>query len=406
MNISTITHAVGMVAAPSMNPWRRQTLIALTAFLTLVDLFAAQAILPSLARAYNVTPAAMGFAVNASTLGMAIAGLGVAFFGKNLDRRRGIVTSLALLSLPTLALAFAPDLTSFTLLRIAQGLCMSAAFTLMLSYLAEHCSATDTAGAFAAYVTGNVASNLIGRLLSAAAADTLGLSGNFIAFAALNLAGAVVVHFSLARTPAMTHGAAAHHGPSPWTVWRTLWVQPALRAAFTFGFLILFVFIGTFTYVNFVLARPPFMLAPMTLGFVYFVFAPAMLTTPIAGRFVARYGVRKTFLFGISAALTGTPLLALPWLPAVLTGLVLMGAGTFFAQATTTGFVGRAAGADAASANGVYLASYFSGGLVGALVLGQVFDRAGWLSCVAVLGAALLAAALLASKLRLPGERT
>jgi hypothetical protein len=50
--------------------------IALTAFLTVVDLFATQAILPSLTRAYGVSPAAMGSAVNASTLGMAIAGLG------------------------------------------------------------------------------------------------------------------------------------------------------------------------------------------------------------------------------------------------------------------------------------------------------------------------------------------
>ena len=44
----------------------RSLVIGLTAFLTVVDLFATQAILPSLARHYNVTPAAMGFAVNAT----------------------------------------------------------------------------------------------------------------------------------------------------------------------------------------------------------------------------------------------------------------------------------------------------------------------------------------------------
>src|SRR6516165_143186 len=47
----------------------RSLVIGLTAFLTVVDLFATQAILPSLARHYDVTPAAMGFAVNASTMG-------------------------------------------------------------------------------------------------------------------------------------------------------------------------------------------------------------------------------------------------------------------------------------------------------------------------------------------------
>ena len=67
----------------------------------------------------------------------------------------------------------APDLTVFTLLRITQGLCMASAFTLTLAYLGEQCSAMDAGGAFAAYITGNVASNLIGRLISAAVADHL-----------------------------------------------------------------------------------------------------------------------------------------------------------------------------------------------------------------------------------------
>ena len=47
---------------------RRTIVIGLIAFLTVVDLFATQAILPSLAQAYQVTPAAMSFAVNASTM--------------------------------------------------------------------------------------------------------------------------------------------------------------------------------------------------------------------------------------------------------------------------------------------------------------------------------------------------
>ena len=115
----------------------RSPIIAVTAFLTLVDLFATQAILPSLARAYQVSPAAMGFAVNASAMGMAIASLAVAFLSQRIDRRRGIVVSLALLAVPTSLLAVAPDLATFTVLRIVQGLCMASAFTLMLAYLGE-----------------------------------------------------------------------------------------------------------------------------------------------------------------------------------------------------------------------------------------------------------------------------
>jgi MFS transporter, YNFM family, putative membrane transport protein len=378
----------------------RTFVIGLMAFLTVVDLFATQAILPSLAQAYQVSPAAMGFAVNSSTIGMAVAGLAIAFFSRRIDRRWGIVVALALLAIPTAFLAVAPDLTTFTALRIAQGLCMSSAFALTLSYLGEQCSAEDAAGAFAAYITGNVASNLVGRLMSAALADHLGLAANFYVFAALNLAGAVLAYFYLGRTmlaPAVGGGAR-----SPLAIWAEHLRNPRLRASFAIGFFILFAFIGTFTYVNFVLVRPPLAVGMMALGFVYFVFLPSTVTTPLAGRAVRRFGTRPTFWGALAVAGAGLPLLVTPNLIAVIIGMALVAIGTFFAQATATGFVGRAATTDRGSASGIYLACYFFGGLVGTAVLGQLFDRFGWGACVAGIGVALGLAALLAVRLTMP----
>ena len=377
----------------------RTIVIGFTAFLTVVDLFATQAILPSLARAYQVTPAAMGFAVNSSTIGMAVAGLAVSLFSQRINRRLGILISLSILSIPTALLAVAPNLTTFTALRIAQGLCMASAFTLTLAYLGEECSAADAGGAFAAYITGNVASNLIGRLVSAAVADHLGLASNFYFFAALNLAGAVLVYYTVAQSsPMMQMGPAAR---SPLAAWILHLHNPRLRAAFGIGSCILFAFIGTFTYVNFVLVRPPLSIGPMQLGFIYFVFLPSIFTTLLAGRAVHRWGTRPTLWSSLALAGIGLPLLLLPTLTAVLLGMVLVGAGTFFAQATATGFVSRAATADRGSASGIYLACYFAGGLVGTAVLGQIFDRIGWPACVGGIMLSLGVAAVLALRLEM-----
>src|SRR6516165_3815105 len=208
----------------------RSLVIGLTAFLTVVDLFATQAILPSLSRHYGVAPAAMGFAVNASTMGMAVAGLAVGFFSQHIDRRTGILVSLALLSVPTVLLASAPNLTVFTGLRICQGLCMASAFTLSLAYLGEHFSATDAGTAFAAYITGNVASNLVGRLVSAALADHFGLATNFYFFAGLNLCGALLVYFTVRRTPVMRD--VTRSTQSHLDAWRQHLQSPQLRASF------------------------------------------------------------------------------------------------------------------------------------------------------------------------------
>jgi len=403
------SHTASVAATAPCSPAKRRSLgaiirtfvIGLTAFLTVVDLFATQAILPTLTKAYGVTPAAMGFAVNASTIGMAVAGLVVALFSSRINRRRGILASLVLLSIPTALLAVAPDLLTFTALRVAQGVFMSSAFTLTLAYLAEQCSAEDSASAFAAYITGNVASNLVGRLISAAVADHLGLAPNFYVFALLNLGGAALVYFTLTQaTPMAASGPAKRQ--SPFASWKEHLCNPPLLATFAIGFCILFAFIGTFTYVNFVLAREPIALGPMALGFVYFVFLPSILTTPVAGRIALRFGTRPTFWGSLGVAGAGLPLLLVPSLLPVMAGLALVGVGTFFAQATATGFVGRAATTDRGSASGLYLACYFFGGLVGSAVLGQAFDRLGWGACVAGIAAALGLAALLALKLRMP----
>ena len=380
----------------------RSVVIGLTAFLTVVDLFATQAILPSLTRHYGVTPGAMGFAVNASTIGMAVAGLVVGSFSPHIDRRTGILASLLLLAIPTSLLAIAPNLVVFTALRIMQGICMASAFTLTLAYLGEQCSTMDAGDAFAAYITGNVASNLIGRLISATVAESLGLATNFYFFALLNLAGALLVYFTIKRVRPMHSVGSAQ---SPLSAMIEHWRDPALRAAFGVGFCILFAFIGTFTYVNFVLVRAPLSLGMMELGLVYFAFLPSILTTLLAGKAVALFGTRPPLWGGLVIAALGLPLMLSSHLADVFAGMVLVGVGTFFAQACATGFVGQAARANRGVASGTYLACYFFGGLAGSVVLGQLFDHFGWLACVAGVGTVLAAAGFLTGKLELRGER-
>ena len=181
------------------------------------------------------------------------------------------------------------------------------------------------------------------------------------------------------------------------------WIEhlrnPQLRAAFGVGFCILFAFIGTFTFVNFVLVRPPLSLGPMQLGFVYFVFLPSIVTTVLAGWAVRHLGTRSALWLGLGLAAGGLPLLLSHNLFTVLFGMVLIGVGTFFAQAVATSFVSRAATGDRGSASGMYLSSYFAGGLIGTALLGQAFDKFGWSACVAGIALSLGVAAVLTLRL-------
>jgi predicted MFS family arabinose efflux permease len=367
-------------------------LIAVIGFLTLVDLFATQAILPSLAQAYGVKPSEIGLAANASTLGMAISGLLFGAFSGALERKRAISLCLFLLSIPTASLAFAPNLTVFAILRVTQGLFMAGAFTLTLAHLAERCE-VRTAQALAAYVTGVVASNLVGRLTAAVVASIIGAEQSFLFFALLNLAGAALVSVTLHRNAPESMSRTGRF----WTAWLKHLADPALRRTFAIGFLILFGFIGVFTYVGFVLMKPPYALSMTALGFVFLVFLPSMATTPAAGSVTRIIGPGLAAAGSLLLALAGLALLLAPRLLLVIAGMTLVGIGTFFAQAVATGHVGRIANGDKAAASGLYLSSYYCGGLAGAAAIGFLFD---WVAAVTGVFAALAAAAILGAGLK------
>jgi MFS transporter, YNFM family, putative membrane transport protein len=379
---------------PRLSPGR-SLLIAVIGFLTLVDLFATQAILPSLAEIYGVKPSEIGVAANASTLGMALAGLLVGAFSGAVERRRAISLALLFLSVPTALLAFVPNLALFAILRVIQGLFMATAFALTLTHLAERCE-IRTAAALAAYVTGVVASNLVGRLTAAFVAGLVGTEQSFLFFAALNIAGAGLCAAALTRNAPEAMPDLRRF----WLPWLRHLAEPEMRRSFAIGFLILFGFIGVFTYVGFVLMRPPHLLSMNALGLVFLVFLPSMITTPMAGAVVARTGPSLALFASLVLAIAGLGLLLLPSLIAIIAGMVLVGVGTFFAQAVATGHVGRAARTDKAAASGLYLSAYYFGGLAGAAVVGQLFDRLGWDAAVIGVGLALAAAAVLGLQLR------
>jgi mxaL protein len=122
-----------------------------------------------------------------------------------------------------------------------------------------------------------------------------------------NLTGAILVYFTIGQASPIQSGSPSKL--SPRTALAMHLSNSSLRAAFAIGFCILFAFIGTFTFVNFVLIRPPIAIGMMTLGFVFFVFLPSILTTPLAGKAVVRLGTRKTMWGALGLAGLGVPLM-------------------------------------------------------------------------------------------------
>ena len=180
----------------------RYLVIALTAFLTVVDLFATQAILPSLTKHYGVTPAQMGFAVNASTLGMAFSS-GSGLFQPRDRSQEGYSDQphpprhpaprclrMRRTSPPSRCCAYRRDCAWRRPLRSRWPISASTIPPpiwprLRRLYHRQRRQQSDR------------------RLISAGIADHFGLAANFYFFAMLNLLGAALVYFTVDKTKPM-----------------------------------------------------------------------------------------------------------------------------------------------------------------------------------------------------------
>jgi YNFM family putative membrane transporter len=170
----------------------------------------------------------------------------------------------------------------------------------------------------AGYVTGNIVGGVTGRFLAGLVAARFGWRWSFIVLGCLNLvaAGALWTWLPLAQHFVREKGVRT----SLRAVFAHL-TNPRLLAAYAVGFNVLFSIVATFTYVNFYLAAPPFLLGTAALGSIFFIYLAAGVVTLIAGRWLDRVGSRSVFVAAITVASSGVLLTLVLTLWAVLTGL-------------------------------------------------------------------------------------
>jgi MFS family permease len=155
--------------------------------------------------------------------------------------------------------------------------------------------------------------------------------------------------------------------------------------------------LATFTYVNFYLAAPPFLLSPAALGLLFVVYLAGAVATPVAGRWIDRVGHRTTLLVSYVGAVGGILLTLIHSLPMILIGLALCCSAVFVAQSVSNSYIGTVASEARAAAVGLYVLFYYIGGSAGSAIPGYLWNRGGWPACVALIAAVQIITIAIAS---------
>ena len=346
-------------------------------------MYSTQAILPTLSRDFDVTPAQAGLTISVVVLALAVSAPVWGPLSDRIGRKRSLVLASGLLVLPTIGAGMAPTFEVLLVFRVLQGLCMPGLLTVGVPYVAEAFTAELGARAMGYYLSALVAGGLTGRIGVALLTDVVGWRWAIGGLAILPLAGCIILHRSLPDLPRP-----ARAGGSGL---RRQVTNPRVLRAAAVGSAFFFVFVGTFSYVTYRFEQPPFGYGPVASSAVFGLWILGF-TTPIVGRIVDRVGWKR--VAGGAAALSAVGLVVtLPsQIVGVVIGLAALALGNFAGVMAAQIGVSEASKVDRGAASAVFFSLYYASGALGGYLPGLAWQAWRW-NGVALVGIGVLALA-------------
>jgi len=370
---------------------------------TFAQLYATQAVLPAIADDLASGPAGAALTVSASTLGLAVAVIPWSLVADRIGRVPAMAIGLIAATLLGAVTPFADDLGVLLALRLLEGAALGAVPAVALAYLSEEVSPRFVAAAAGSYIAGTTVGGLSGRVASGWIAELAGWRWGVASVVLLCVVAAVVFLWLVPAARGFVPGRSRTvRGPS---VSRRLALNlrsPVQMALYAQAFLLMGAFVAVYNYLGFHVAAPPFALPPAVVTLLFLAYLAGTVSSPRAGALAVRYGRLPLLLGSTGLMAAGVTVMFLPFIAAVIVGLLAFTAGFFGAHAVASGWTPVAADAEArAQASSLYYLGYYAGSSLFGWLLGLVFASAGWgVFLTAVLGMCLFALAIAWSALR------
>lgn len=359
--------------------FRLQCVVFALVSASFTNVYITQPVLPVLQTEFGVDMVQVSFSVSAVILGLAISNLP---FGILVDRvaiQPLILSGGFMVALGGLLCSFTDNFLVFLGARFLQGLFIPCLTTCLAAYLAKTLPLERLSVVMGSYVSATVLGGLSGRLLGGWIHPPLHWRYAFVSAALLTVAATVVAVRALPRPAREARKRADATGfLELLTRWELLRMYLCAMGSFA-------IFSSVFNYLPYRLTAEPFAFSTEAITLLYLVYVVGIFIGPISGRLSNRFGGGRTLLLG-SVCLGGALLLILlPFLPAVIAGLLGVCGGFFSIHAAAVGSLNRKLLSGQGRANALYVMFYYLGGWLGITASGFIYKQGGWGGLVAAL---------------------
>lgn len=359
-------------------------IVIFTTVLTFSALYAPQPLLPLFVRELGIDLSSASLLTTVVFIPLSLAPL---VYGVLL----GSVTPKHMLQIAVLLLGLAqiPFLvsSSFPLLlgaRLAQGILVPAILTALMTYTAQTSAAGKLQRSMSIYIAATIFGGFAGRAVSGTLASWFGWRSTFLV-----LTVSLLIAFWVLRY-LRQEGELKLLKPQPRMLFDLLKLRH-LRTLYLTVFCLFLVFAGMMNFLPFRLAELNHQASEMGTGLLYTGYLCGILTALGSSRIVAfcRNDLRAIRLGMVvfCLALVGFTFCGEIGLYLLM---FLFCAAMFLVHATCSGLLNRVGGEQKGIVNGLYVAFYYAGGMVGSYVPGLAYRQWGWMALIGVLGAVLL----------------
>jgi predicted MFS family arabinose efflux permease len=383
----------GPSPAPAVEPTLpRTTIVLLTAAVGAVvaNLYYAQPLEHTLARAFEVSDRSIGLAVTLILVGYAIGLATLVPLGDLLERRRLMVPMLACNVAGLVGMAVAPWYPLFLLAAGVVGV-TSVAVQVMVPFAAELAPPDRRGRVISTVMSGLLIGVLVSRTVAGLISDLAGWRAVFW-FAAV-LTAAITVLLWL-RLPVVAPRVTMRYPALLGSVLALVRDEPVLRLRMLYGGLCFASFNAFWTASGFMLADEPYRWSPSAIGLFALVGVAGALGARFAGRLADRgRGHAATAGFLVATALSyGLIVLGQDWLVALLIGVAIMDLGAQGVHISNQSVIYALRPQARSRINTAYMTFYFIAGSLGSGLSALTYPVFGWTG-VSVLGFALPAVA-------------
>ncbi|WP_457934369.1 MFS transporter [Pseudoalteromonas sp. SCSIO 43210] len=334
-------------------------------------LYAPQPLLSLFANEFNVAPAVAGSLMTATMLPLAIAPL---VYGVLLAKRNPLLVlriAMVFLGLSSLLFIYVPSFELLLLVRFLQGLTLPAALTAMTSYIGMSYNADALQKNMTLYIGSSIVGGYFGRVLAALFSDLWHWQSFYYVIAFMLIFLALTIKHSRFSNPATPSQL------SPLDYLKQL-KEGAVLKVYGAVFCMFFCFAALLNYLPFILQNTFLITNTRDIGLVYsgyLIGALASITAPWLLKKTPSAWHLLVAVFGFYSV--SIILLMSHQLSLFLIAFTLFCGAMFVIHSTAAPLVNKISKAPPSVTNGGYVSFYYSGGALGSLLPGVVYQHYG-----------------------------